>query len=137
MEWIKNEAKLNQLEVFIEYVLEKLSEDIETTNKINTEIRLICEEVLMNVISYAYPNEIGEINVGYEYDKKEKCIVLKICDYGLKFDPTLKEAPDVTMDIMEREIGGLGIYMVMQIADSVTYERQDDMNILTVKKHYD
>lgn len=136
MEWLNKKATLTNLDKAITFVLENMGRDMETTQKMLTEIRLICEEVFMNVISYAYPAGDGEMQIGYEFDKKSKCMTLLICDSGVEFDPTKAEEPDLTVDIMERQIGGLGIFMVKKIADSVVYERKDKMNVLTIKKSY-
>ncbi|MBP5712599.1 MAG: ATP-binding protein, partial [Prevotella sp.] len=57
-----------------------------------------------------------------------------ISDHGTPFDPTEKEDADVTLSVEERPIGGLGIFLVRQIMDSVNYERLKGMNVLTLRK---
>ncbi|MGN0145526.1 MAG: ATP-binding protein [Clostridium sp.] len=138
MKWLRKEATLKNLNIMIEFILNNLKKDTDITEKINMEIRLLCEEALMNIISYAYEeNEnTGEMIVGYKYDKKNNCIILKICDYGIKFNPIEKEDPNLTGDIMERNIGGLGVFLIKKISDFITYERKFGMNILTIQKHF-
>ena len=93
----------------------------------------------MNIISYAYEDDenIGEILIGYEYDKKDNYVILKMCDYGIKFNPIEEKDPDLSTDIMERDIGGLGVFLIKKISDFIEYEREKGMNILTIKKQYE
>lgn len=56
-------------------------------------------------------------------------------DQGIPYDPLAKEDPDVTLSAEERQIGGLGIYMVKKSMDAVTYEYKDGQNILSIKKN--
>jgi sigma-B regulation protein RsbU (phosphoserine phosphatase) len=73
-------------------------------------------------------------NVNIEAQINEKRLKFVISDHGTPFDPTEKEDADVTLSVEERPIGGLGIYLVRQIMDSVNYERLDGMNVLTLRK---
>ena len=138
MKWLRKEATLNNLNVMIEFILNNLKKDVNVTDRINMEIRLLCEEVLMNIISYAYEgnSNIGKMIIGYKYDRKNDCIILKICDYGVKFNPIEEEEPDLSDDIMERNIGGLGVFLIKRLSDFIKYERKFGMNILTIKKYF-
>ena len=138
MEWLRKKATLNNLNTMIDFILDKLKNDIDVTEHIDMEVRLLCEEVLMNIISYAYEeyDDIGEMFVGYEYDEKDNCLTLKMCDYGAKFNPIEEKDPDLNSDILEREIGGLGVFLIKKISDFIHYERKTGMNILTIKKYY-
>lgn len=138
MEWLRKKATLNNLNTMIDFILDNLKKDIDVTEHIDMEVRLLCEEVLMNIISYAYEEDkdTGEMLVGYEYDNKNNCVILKMCDYGIKFNPIEEKAPDLDSDIMERDIGGLGVFLIKKISDFIHYERKKGMNILTIKKYY-
>lgn len=135
MKWLRREATLNNLNPMIDDVLKGVGKSIELSKKKYMEIRLICEEVLLNIISYSYPNGKGEMIAGYEFKSDEDCIILKLCDYGKEFNIMNEKEPDITLDIMERDIGGLGILLIKRVSDSVEYERRENMNILTVKKY--
>ena len=135
MKWLKKEATLNNLNTMIDDVLKGVSKSINLSKKKYMEIRLICEEVLLNIISYSYPNGKGEMIAGYEFKKDEGCVILKICDYGKEFNIMNEKEPDITLNIMERDIGGLGILLIKKVSDSVEYERKENMNVLTVKKY--
>ena len=63
---------------------------------------------------------------------KELCFVIR--DKGKPFDPTAQDEADTTLSLEERPIGGLGIYLVRQLMDSINYERIDGQNVLTLRK---
>ena len=128
---IKNEiAELERLAVFVEEVSEQLNLDAETAMNLN----LALEEVVSNVILYAYPQKMSEfINVMASSD--DKVLVFTITDKGEEFDPTKVEEADITLSAEDREIGGLGIFIVKNIMNEVTYQRLDGKNILTLKKN--
>ena len=138
MEWLRKKTTLNNLNTMIDFILEHLKKDVDVTEHVNMEIRLLCEEVLMNIISYAYEEDEddGEMLIGYEFDSENNCVILKMCDYGIQFNPIEEKDPDLTCDIMERDIGGLGVFLIKKISDFIDYERKKGMNILTIKKHY-
>ena len=96
-------------------------------------LKLAIEEVVVNVINYAYPQgEQGEIKI--EATASAEALRFKITDNGVPFAPT--DAPDVdtSLSAEERQIGGLGIFLVRQLMDTINYERVDGKNILTLKK---
>lgn len=137
MEWLKKEATISNLNIMINFVMDNLKKDIKVTEHINMEMRLVCEEALMNIINYAYPKGDGEMFAGYEYDRRNNCLTLKVCDYGVEFNPIKEKDPDLTTDIIEREIGGLGIFLLKKLSDIIEYERSENMNVLTIKKYYE
>lgn len=133
MEKIKMEAIMDNLETLIEFVLKKVNNMTKNDKKIENQMRLAMEEVLANVINYAYPNNDGFVEIAVE-EEAENSIRITIIDQGTEFNPLNKEDPDITLGIDERKIGGLGIFMVKNIMDIVSYRRDDDENILTLEK---
>ena len=96
-------------------------------------LRLACEEVVMNITSYAYPdNEEGFINV--EIEKTGNRIVIRFKDGGEPFNPLEQNMPDTKLSWKLRRIGGLGIFLVMKKMDDIRYAYEDNMNILTLEK---
>ena len=96
-------------------------------------LNLILEEALVNVIDYAYPKgESGEIELRILHDAAGK-IIFRISDSGTPFDPTLGGNADIQADIEERPIGGLGIFLIKNLSDNVSYSRVDGRNVLTIK----
>ena len=99
---------------------------------LNMPMNLALEEAVTNVMLYAYPNGHGRVLV--EAMKEADRLTFTISDSGIPFDPTKQEEPDLTLAAEERQIGGLGIHLVRQIMDEISYERKDNKNILTLVK---
>ena len=95
--------------------------------------QLAIEEAVVNVMEYAYPEGTkGTVNLVATI--AEGLLSFVISDSGKPFDPTAKAEVDTTLSAEERPIGGLGIHLVRQIMDDITYERRDNKNILTLRK---
>ena len=94
-------------------------------------LNLAIEEVVVNVISYAYGDRTG-MPVDLCADFTASGLVVTLSDQGMPFDPTAAQEPDLDLPIEERPIGGLGIMLVNKIARKVEYARQDDRNVLTL-----
>ena len=99
------------------------------------KVSIALEEVLINIVSYAY-EDTGNIDIVYELttDPKKELSVT-IIDEGKEFDPLKKEDPNIIVLNEERKIGGLGIFMTKQIMDEVSYLRKDNKNILHLRKN--
>lgn len=103
--------------------------------KIAYRIHLALEELLVNVVSYAYGPEGGEITVAYEVTDSPKTLIVTIRDRGTPFNPLEEvEEPDVSAPATERKIGGLGIFLARKTMDDVRYSWQDGENVLMVLK---
>jgi serine/threonine-protein kinase RsbW len=127
---IKNEVgELERVNQFVEEIGAELGLDMELQMNLN----LVMEEMVSNVIFYAYPEgKHEEIELVAESDGKELTFVLS--DKGKEFDPTMKEDADPNINPMDRDIGGMGIYIVKNIMNKVTYQRLEGKNLLTMKK---
>lgn len=100
-------------------------------------VDLVMEEIIVNVINYAYPQgERGTIEVGYAVEGPGK-LVVQVSDTGRAFDPLAKDPPDLRLGLADRPIGGLGIFLVKQVARSITYKRENNRNILTFRLESD
>lgn len=113
-----------------------LAEWVESLNlpeAINMSINLALEEIVSNVMLYAYPDtQSGRVLV--EAEKFANKIIFTISDSGIAFDPTEQAEPDLSLSVEERPIGGLGIHLVRQIMDEIHYKRLNEKNILTLVK---
>ena len=118
-----------QLKEFVDGIVSELSFDADTAMSLN----LALEEAVVNVMSYAYPpGTTGDIAI--EAEANDVRLKFTITDSGAPFDPTAKEDTDITLSAEERPIGGLGIFLVRQLMDSINYERIDGKNILSLRK---
>ena len=123
------EQELNRVAEFMETVCDELQLDMHVTMK----LQVAMEEMVTNVIFYAYPEGTSaDITLTAESDGKELTFVLS--DTGKPFDPTAKEDADLDVNPMDREQGGMGILIVKNIMNEVSYKRLGDMNQLTMKK---
>ena len=94
---------------------------------------VVFDELLNNIISYAYPDEDEhEIEIRIELSGND--LVITIADDGIPFNPFQKEDPNIKLSIEDREIGGLGIHLVRQMTDKVSYQRKIDKNVVTLVK---
>lgn len=127
---LKNDLKeVNHLGEFIDQLGEELSLPMEITMNINLAI----EEAVSNVIMYAYPPKEEHV-IRLHVTSTDKQLVFLLTDKGRSFDPTQVPDADINLDLEDRPIGGLGIYLVRCIMNEVSYQRLDDENRLTMKK---
>ena len=126
---------LDSLYPFMDFVTSCAREQGFTGEKIS-EIELALEEVLVNIIKHAYKEcgIDGEIEITCTIDD-DRSLVIEIADSGTPFDIFSSREPDISLDISERQIGGLGIFFVKKLMDEVRYRREDDQNKLTLVIH--
>ena len=127
------EADVNNLEKVISFVDEQL-ETHDCSPKIQMQIDVAVEELFVNIAHYAYNPETGPATVRVELQEEPLAVVITFIDNGVPYDPLAKEDPDITLSAEEREVGGLGIYMVKKSMDDIFYEYKDGKNILSIKK---
>ena len=125
-----NLEAIPELAVFVEQACEELALD----NSLIFKLNLVLEEAVTNVIMYAYPKGTDGL-VDIEAIIREHSLTFIVSDSGQPFDPTTQPQADISLGVDDRPIGGLGIYMVKNIMDSVSYRRSDGKNILTMIKN--
>ena len=130
------EAKVENIETVTNFVNEQL-ELLDCPLKAQMQIDIAIDELFGNIAHYAYNPEIGQATVRVEVMEKPLSVVITFIDKGVPYDPLAKADPDTTLSADEREIGGLGIYMVKKSMDEITYEYNDGQNILKIKKNLD
>jgi serine/threonine-protein kinase RsbW len=96
------------------------------------KLDLVLEEILINVARYAYGPETGAVEVAYAQAGPCKLHV-EIADYGRIFNPLTADPPDLSRGLADRPIGGLGVFLVKRMVDSIAYRREGDQNILSFK----
>lgn len=111
--------------------LENVGETFDVAQEQMFNINLAVEEAVVNVMSYAY-GEKTRMPIDIVARKLTDGLEITISDHGCAFDPTQVDAPDLTLSVEERPIGGLGIMLVRKLTRSVAYKREDDCNILTL-----
>ena len=127
-------AKVENIEAVTDFVNEQL-EALDCPMKAQMQIDIAVDELFGNIAHYAYNPVIGQATVRVEVTQDPLAVVITFIDNGVPYDPLAKADPDTTLSAEEREIGGLGIYMVKKTMDDITYEYQDGKNILKIKKN--
>lgn len=113
--------------------IEEFGSDFSLSPDIVFNLNLVLEEAVVNIINYAYPKEDHE-SIYLSAKMHEGSIVLVLTDTGKEFDPTAVPEADVTLSADDRQIGGLGIFLIRQIMNEVKYERIEGKNVLTLEK---
>lgn len=124
---VENIAKVTE---FVDGQLEEMG----CPMKAQMQIDIAIDELFSNIAHYAYNPEVGPATVRVEVADNPMSVVITFIDKGVPYDPLAKGDPDITLPAEEREIGGLGIYMVKKSMDEISYEYKDGQNILTIKK---
>jgi anti-sigma regulatory factor (Ser/Thr protein kinase) len=131
------ELEIEALSENLPQVLAFVDEQLEAADcpmKIQIQIDIAVEEIFVNIAHYAYAPETGKAMVRIETLADPPSVDITFIDNGVPYDPLAKADPDITLSAEERQIGGLGIFMVKKSMDDVKYEYLDGHNILTLKK---
>ncbi len=95
------------------------------------EIELAAEEALVNIFNYAYPRMEGNVTIHCRVDDATR-LVLEISDQGVPFNVLQVPDPDLSADISDRQVGGLGVFFVKEMADEASHRWVKDGNVLTL-----
>ncbi len=133
MKELRIEAKVENLAAVQDFIGAFL-EETDCGMKTQLTIDVAVEEIFVNIASYAYGDRVGDALIRIE--EAEGGVAITFEDTGIPYDPLAKEDPDITLSAAERQIGGLGIFMVKKSMDDMRYERRDDKNILTIVKKF-
>jgi len=121
---------ITELTRFVDAELEAAGASI----KAQTQIDVAIDEIFSNIARYAYADAGGKATVGIRTTSDPHEAELVFTDEGRPYDPLKADDPDTTLSAEERQIGGLGIFIVKKTMDSVTYEHRDGKNVLTIRK---
>jgi anti-sigma regulatory factor (Ser/Thr protein kinase) len=124
------DSKFENVRALTEFVESSL-EPYHPSMKAVTQIGVAIDELFSNVVRYS-----GSANMKLILHVNEDVLTaeLTFIDEGVAYDPLSKADPDVTLSADDREIGGLGIFLVKKIMDGVEYKRDGQKNVLTVVK---
>ena len=111
-----------------------IAAELNIQERIKKQLLISCDEIFTNIASYAYPDGNGTIAVAVEFVSETQYLRIIFSDSGTAFNPLEISDPDTGSALSERKIGGLGMFMVRKMMDSVEYCRQDGKNILTLTK---
>ena len=135
MKSITVEAKIENVDKVTEFVNEVLEEK-ECPLKVQMQLDVAIDEIFGNIAYYAYGKGSGNATIQIEMEDNPPKITLTFIDQGIPYNPLESKDPDITLDIEDREIGGLGIFLVKKTMDALSYEYVDGQNVLTLKKAF-
>lgn len=122
----------------LDRVTDFINEELEAQGcplKAQMQIDIAVEEIYVNIAHYAYHPGVGEATVRCAVGGDPLQVEIQFLDSGTPYNPLAKEDPDTSLPAEERQIGGLGIYMVKKSMDHITYNYGDGKNVLTIKKN--
>lgn len=117
-------------------VLAFIEQELEVSNwplKKIMRIAIACEEIYINVASYAYAPSVGEVTINCQIDANTA--VISFIDQGIAYNPLTAQLPNIKASAEERDIGGLGILMTLELMDKVQYQYEQNRNILTITQY--
>ncbi len=128
------DATVENIEKVTEFVNQQL-ERLECSMKVQMQIDIAIDELFGNIAHYAYHPKTGTATVRVEVTENPLAVVITFIDNGTPYDPLATREPDISLSAEERQIGGLGIYMVKKSMDDISYEYREGKNILKIKKN--
>ncbi len=131
MKTLRVKAQKENLDAVNDFV-DSFLEEHDCPMKTQMQIDLCVEEIFVNIALYAYADGTGDAEV--QISEQDGEVTLTFLDSGIPYDPLAKADPDTTLSAAERQIGGLGIFLVKKNMDQVAYRRVQGKNIFTMKK---
>ena len=129
-------ATIENIEKATEFVNVEL-EKIKCPPRAKAEIDVAIDELFSNIANYAYKTNVGKVTMKLEMQENPQAVTITFIDNGIPYDPLKRADPNISLSANDREIGGLGVFMVKKSMDSVEYEYKDNHNILKIKKNID
>lgn len=123
---LKVPAQIDSLQDFCAFV-RRGAEAIELPGEEIDKLDLVLEELFVNIARYAYAPGQGDIEVAYAVEEPGR-LAVEISDSGRAFNPLASQPPDFTLGLADRPLGGMGIFLVKAIADSIRYDRNGGCN---------
>lgn len=129
------DADMNHLDEIFAFVEQVIAPYHCSTNT-RFQLEVALEEVYVNIANYAYPDEVGTTTIRCEVvGEKKPLLSLEILDQGKPYNPLARQDPDIELSAEARQIGGLGIYMVKNTMDTVSYRYESNCNIFVLQKY--
>ncbi len=119
----------------VDETLDDFAEQFGVPPAIAATFHIIFDDLLNNVISYGFSDEQRHF-IDISLELTESSLIVSIADDGVPFNPLAETAPDTTLSIEDRPIGGLGIHIVVNMVDDISYQRTADKNVLTLTKSF-
>ncbi len=129
-------AKIENLQEVMDFLGDQL-DSVDYVMKARLQLELSIEEAYVNIVNYAYGSEEGEVIICCNVGESPLKVTMQFIDYGKPYNPLENEDPDISLNTEEKEIGGLGIFLIKKNVDDIAYEYCEGKNILTIQKKLD
>lgn len=126
-------AKIENLQKVMDFLGDQL-DSVDYVMKARLQLELSIEEAYVNIVNYAYGSEEGEVIICCNVGESPLKVTMQFIDYGNPYNPLENDDPDISLSAEEKEIGGLGIFLIKRNVDNISYEYRDGKNILTIQK---
>lgn len=126
-------AKIENLQKVMDFLGDQL-DSVDYVMKARLQLELSIEEAYVNIVNYAYESEEGEVIICCNVGESPLKVTMQFIDYGKPYNPLKNEDPDISLNAEEKEIGGLGIFLIKKNVDDISYKYHDGKNILTIQK---
>ena len=128
------EATLEHIKPITDFVNEQLA-DLGCSQRVRIQVDIAIDELFGNIARYAYDPETGSATVRVDVEDDPLSVIITFIDHGVPYDPLATEFVDTThLPAKERPIGGLGLFMVKNTMDDISYSYEGGQNILTIRK---
>lgn len=125
-------ATVKNIESVINFIGQELKK-LHCEQRAFFQICIAADEILCNIVRYAYPLSAGTITVRLWLESPDTFCMLFL-DSGIPYNPLFQKAPDISLPASKRPIGGLGIYLVKAMMDDLSYTYTKQGNALCLKK---
>jgi len=125
-------AELSHLPVFLERI-RGIAQNAGLAEAQISRLELAVEEALVNVFNYAYNGQAQTGSVFCQVTVQDSGLIVDIVDEGPPFDPLACPDPDTNLELDQRQPGGLGVLLIRNLMDEVSYRREDERNVLTLR----
>lgn len=129
------DAVVDNVPVVTEFV-NKILKKYQCPSNVEAIMDIAIDELFSNIAFYGYPADRGKAEIMVSITEEPQSVVITFKDGGIPYNPLEKKDPDITLSAEERQIGGLGVYMVKQSMDEVSYCFENGNNILTIQKQF-
>ena len=114
--------------------IDEALEALDCPVKAQMQLDVAIDEIFSNIALYAYGDKGGSATLQTDFDAAARLFKIRFIDSGMPFDPLAQAEPNTALSSEEREIGGLGIFLVRKTMDDVSYQYSDGHNILSIAK---
>jgi serine/threonine-protein kinase RsbW len=130
---ITRAAELESLQVFRDFITDCCAR-FKVPNGIVFDLKLAVDEACTNIITHGYKGmDPGSIILSFRIEPDR--ILVSITDFGHVFEPAEAPKPDAQAALEDRELGGMGLYLIYQTMDNIDYQSSEDGNTLTFTKY--